>query len=436
MSTATRTGHRKTAGQHVGRSRPGLVNDPATGRARVVIVTWRGGGASQPALGLGRLLAARGHSTRIVAPSSFADRVMAAGCVLRAHPPECEFDIRAGRMFEDQEDHALETFFGHRLADAVALELSAEPADVVIVDGLLRGVLCRTEAIGTPTVVLTHMTHRHHGAAVDDRTGTWSQRWQYEQVNRRRSELGLAVLPVGPDPLHTALVRRAAASIVVMTREFDPWPDPPANVTHVGPIFEEAVASGWDSPWPSDDPRPLVVISMSTMYMRQEDVLTRVAEASASVGARTLVLTGHELPPDEVAWPPGVVSRQYVPHAAVLPNAALTVSHAGMGTLMAAFAAGVPSICIPLGRDQHVNGERAAELGAAVTVAPDIDLAELRELIQKALHSIELKAAAREMAHAIEGHHNGAEAVAVIERLLTTSAEARSRRSPLEKGAG
>ena len=381
----------------------------------VLIVTWQGGGASQPALGLGRLLASRGHRVRILAPASFANRVTAAGCIPRHHPPELEFDPSAGRMFEDQEDHAIETFFGHRLADAAAAELAADSADVVVVDGLLRGVLCRTEALGTPTVVLTHMLHRHHGRPVDDSTGKWSQRWQYAHVNRLRRELGLIALRAGPDPLHTALVRRAAASIVVMTREFDDWPDPPPNVTHVGPVFEEHGAVGWDSPWQADDPRPLVVISMSTMYMRQEEVLRRVAEASVQVGGRALVLTGMELAPEEIAWPEGVIARCYVPHRAVLAEAALVVNHAGMGTLMAAFAAGVPSICIPLGRDQLLNAQRAEELGAAVTVSPDASPAELRAQISAALRSTELVAGAHEMARSIEHHQNGAQAVAAIE---------------------
>ena len=151
------------------------------------------------------------------------------------------------------------------------------------------------------------------------------------------------------------------------------------------------------------------------MYMRQEQILRRVAEASVQVGGRALVLTGMELAPEEIAWPEGVIARCYVPHRAVLAEAALVVNHAGMGTLMAAFAAGVPSICIPLGRDQLLNAQRAEELGAAVTVSPDASPAELRAQISAALRSTELVAGAHEMARSIEHHQNGAQAVAAIE---------------------
>jgi len=46
----------------------------------VLITTWSGGGASQPAIGLGRLLVERGHRVRIMAPAVLAGRTTAAGC--------------------------------------------------------------------------------------------------------------------------------------------------------------------------------------------------------------------------------------------------------------------------------------------------------------------------------------------------------------------
>jgi hypothetical protein len=181
--------------------------------------------------------------------------------------------------------------------------------------------VCRAEGLPVPHALVMHMAHHHHAQPVNDDRAEWSQRWQYEQVNTIRVEQGLARLPVGPASVSVALAERAAAALVVMTEEFDGWPGPPPSVVHVGPIAEEVEVAEWDSPWAADDRRPLIVISMSTMYMHQEEVLRRVAASIANMNARVLVLTGSELEPGEVAWPPGVQVRRYVPHHQVLPGA-------------------------------------------------------------------------------------------------------------------
>ena len=179
-----------------------------------------------------------------------------------------------------------------------------------------------------------------------------------------------------------ALIRRAGAGIVVVPREFDDWPDPPANVVHVGPLTDDTPGPAWDSPWGDDDTRPLVVVSLGTTYMAHEAVLGRIAEALEPLGLRVLICTGNDLSPDRISVADGVALRAYVPHAAVLPGAALVVTHAGTGTLLAAFAAGVPVVCVPLGRDQPDNARRVVELGLGVSLSPDYSPAELRAAIE------------------------------------------------------
>jgi MGT family glycosyltransferase len=378
----------------------------------VLIVTWQAGGATQPAIGLGRMLAARGHRVRILAPALYADRVAAAGCAMRPFPPEAEFDPGLGREMEEQWPFLLQTFYGRVLVDAVAAELAAEPADVVVVDFLLRSTACALEQLPVPAVQLIHTTFRFHGATDDE---GWAMR--YDHVNAARAELGLEPLPDGPEAVSVALVRRAAAGLVVMPREFDPWPDPPASVVHVGPIIEEAEAPAWDSPWPAGDRRPLVVVTMGTTYMGHEQVLERIGAALADLEVRVLVLTGSELGPEEVAFAKDVEVRQFLPHSAVFPGAALVVTHAGMGTLMAAFAAGVPVLCLPLGRDQPDNAARVVELGAGAALPPDASAAEIRGAVEAALASGPLHDGAGRLAEAIRAYGGGAEAAAVLEQM-------------------
>lgn len=90
--------------------------------------------------------------------------------------------------------------------------------------------------------------------------------------------------------------------------------------------------------------------------------LRRVLGALNGLGTRVLVLTGLELGPAEVPAGPGVCAESYVPHAAVVPHASVVVTHAGMGTLLEAFRAGVPCGGAPAAADEV---EQAAQCGAA-----------------------------------------------------------------------
>ena len=97
--------------------------------------------------------------------------------------------------------------FGRELPNAVAAELGREPADVLVVDYLMKSAAGLAAELPVPHAQLIHTLYRFHGGANGD------------------------------DP-----------ALVVMPREWDDWPDPPGHVAHVGPIFEEAAGAGWESP--------------------------------------------------------------------------------------------------------------------------------------------------------------------------------------------
>ena len=383
---------------------------------KVVIFTWQGGGATQPAFGLARLLAARGDDVRIIAPAAYADRVAAAGCAHRAFPPAVEFDPSVGRAAEDQEEFMFETALGAGLPALLVRELEAEPAHVVVVDFLLRSTVAAAQASGAAVVLLVHMSRRWHGR-YSDGDDAWSTPWQFRKLNEYRRELGIEELPDdGTNSVATELTRRTAGTVIALPREFDDWAtEPPPHAVHVGPIPEAEAVAPWESPWPEDDERPLVVVTFGSTYMHQEGELARVAAALGRFDVRAIVLTGVELEPGDLNLDGDVEVRAFVPHAAVLPDASLVITHGGMGTLMAALAAGVPMVCLPLGRDQSMNAERAAELGTAVVLDREASEAEIAAAIGAALESDELRTGAKRMADAIAAYDGGVRALDVID---------------------
>lgn len=130
-----------------------------------------------------------------------------------------------------------------------------------------------------------------------------------------------------------------------------------------------------------------------------------------------MVTTGFELAPDELELPASALVRAYVPHRALLPHATLVVTHGGMGTIMAAFACGIPLVCLPLGRDQPGNASRVAALGAGVALRQDADERAIARAVSGALTSVTLRAGAARMRASVASYGGGRRAVEALEGL-------------------
>jgi MGT family glycosyltransferase len=216
---------------------------------------------------------------------------------------------------------------------------------------------------------------------------------------------------------HIAQACRARRVLATFPRELDSWPSPPEHVVYLGPINERRTPVAWHSPWPDNDERPLVVVSFGTMYMRQEHLVERVLDALEPMSARVLVLTGDDLQPAEFGPRPDVKVEAYVPHESAFPHARLVFMHGGMGTLLECLRAGVPSVCMPLGRDQHGNARAAAALHATTTISSDAGVAEIRAAIHDSLESATIRDGVRSMAQVLASYGGASAAANEIERL-------------------
>ena len=86
------------------------------------------------------------------------------------------------------------------------------------------------------------------------------------------------------------------------------------------------------------------------------------------------------------------------PHGQVLREASVVVTHAGHGTVLKSLAAGVPLVCIPMGRDQRDNTVRVLRLGAGVRLNKKATPAQIAAAISEVLERPQYKAAARRFA--------------------------------------
>jgi UDP:flavonoid glycosyltransferase YjiC (YdhE family) len=104
--------------------------------------------------------------------------------------------------------------------------------------------------------------------------------------------------------------------------------------------------------------------------MAQEQVLARAVDGLGQLDARILVTTGPAIDPASLQARGNTTVVRSAPHAQLFPKTAVVVTHAGMGTVTRALTAGVPLVCLPMGRDQLDVAARVVYAGAGIRLRP------------------------------------------------------------------
>ena len=382
-------------------------------------------GNAPPILEVARRLASRGHSIRVLASSSLRDSVETRHCVYVPFRQAPDVDVTMSESWKEEGVSEItwvleKIMMGPALGYArdVCDELQANPADAAVIDPMIPGALMGAEASQIPSALLLHSVYSYPAPGLPafgmgllppetwmgrtrDALLTWAMfrmaRKHLGAFNEARAELKL-------EPLKSIweTIDRANRVLVMTAQAFDfKAKELPDHVQYVGPQLEPSVPSGWDSPWPSSDRRPLVLVGLSTSAQGQEPLLRKLIGVLGEIEVRALVTTGPAIDPNRFDAPANVVVRSFVPHAAVMPESALVITHAGHGTVIRALAAGVPLVCIPLGRDQPDVATRVVWHGAGVKLATKVKPSVLRREIKKVLDDVSYREAARRMAKAI-----------------------------------
>ncbi|HEX6335964.1 MAG TPA: glycosyltransferase [Jiangellaceae bacterium] len=392
---------------------------------------WAGGGNVPPQMALATRLAAAGHEVRVLAPAVLRGQIEAAGLEFEPYRRTPEHD-------EADPARSLTRDFGYRsplgaakatrdhlfvaMAEPVAADvlgvLARRRVDVVVPDYMLMGALLAAEKANVPVAGLIHHTYPFPAPGLPPFGNGWVPRpgllgaardaagraifdrvWvrpMLDGLNRARQNLGLE-----PFAEITDLLAVADRFLVLTSRSFDFPAELPANVRYVGPQMDQRDGTpGWSSPWPDEDSRPLVVVSLSTTYQAQESLIRNAIEAVGRLPVRALVTTGPvDASADQV--PPNVHVTRFIPHAHVLPHAAAVITHGGHGTVMAALRHGLPMVCLPMGRDQGDVAARVAWHRAGVRLSARSGATKISTAIEHVLRDPGFTTAARRLATAI-----------------------------------
>jgi MGT family glycosyltransferase len=416
---------------------------------KYLLAIWDGGGATPPNLGIARILVERGHEVVVYGDATLAADVIRTGAIHRAWSTAPQ---RRSSAIEDDvlKDWECRTAVGAvlrlrdrliagpsaRFAADVVSALDRERFDAVLADGILLGALVGAEARAIPTAALVGSVYlapsrvRPPAGRIPPARGT---------LGRMRDRLGFALVNLlwvgglralnnaraeyGLDPLtHLWDQWDRATRVLMLTGSAfdDPPPDAP-NVRYVGPVLEDLPSDGTFELPPYNN--PLVVVGLSSSYMDQSGLLVRIARALASMPVRAIITTGPAIDPAEVPATANVVVVRAAAHTELIPKADLVITHAGHGTLIKAITAGVPTLCIPLGRDQPDNAARAARHGVGLVVSPRSDTAAIAKAILTMLSEPSYRAAAAALGERIRAEVSSGSLVTELEDLprLTAS---------------
>lgn len=232
-------------------------------------------------------------------------------------------------------------------------------------------------------------------------------------LNDTRVALGLM-------PIETVLEQLEVATrfLLASSRSFDfPVKELPELIRYIGPQLDEpAWAKPWRSPWPENDPRPLVAICFSTTYQAHEGVLQKVIDAAAELPVRVLVTLG-QVASESVRPAENTVVVASAPHNAVMQQAAVVVTHGGHGTVMRALSHHRPMLVIPHGRDQDENAVRVVVHGAGLRMTASSTLEEIRTALSRLITEPAFTEGSRRLGTAIAEEAESVCAIAELEAL-------------------
>ena len=359
--------------------------------AEILFVTWDGGGNVPPALGIAGELSARGHAVRFVGHPRQRPSLEAAGVeVAPSH------HARAFSALDANSLPALVAMFGDRgLGRDVLDALADRPADVVVVDCMLFGVMAELARAGRPYVVLEHLYDAYL-------TGGWM---------RGPMGLGMRLKRLHP----TRALTMAQLRLVASVPSLDPAGDRP-GLTYVGPVCPVG---------PSVDAAPMVLVSLSTYrFPGMTQCLQGILDACADLDARVVATTGPVVDPADLRVPANAEVHRFVPHVELMPRASLMVGHGGHGTTLQALAHDLPIVLMPMHPmlDQPMVARSVERAGAGRVVRKKATADELRPVIAALLAAGPHRVAAARLGEGIRALPGAAGAADLIQGLVRNGA--------------
>lgn len=331
-------------------------------------------------------------------------------------------------------------FVGPSLAYAQDLleELERFPANAVVTSEMLLGVMAAAESVGAPCIGLATNIYLYplpgvppFGPGLQPAKGLAGslrdalvRNFTLRIFGRGTAAFNATRRALGLPPLDHPFdqITRLARHLVLTSPAFDfTATSLPKNVVYTGPELDDpAWAEAWNSPWPAGDQRPLVVVGFSSTFQNQGRQLGRIIEALSRLNTRAVVTVGPALNMADLPSAHNVFVCRSAPHSQLLTEAAAVVTHGGHGTVIRSLAAGVPLLCLPMGRDQNDNAARVVARGAGLRLSAKSSPKSIRNGVLEILESPRYRERAVEMGNVIAKDARNSSTTQILEEVAAT----------------
>ncbi|MER2565321.1 MAG: glycosyltransferase [Myxococcaceae bacterium] len=368
-------------------------------------------GHTQALRAIGRELRSRGHHVRFAVPlmkplPSFlpvpaplrsaehvtngirSDGVEVVPLALRLSSGLAAFMVARSRGY-DELDWAMKLFLGEAGAAASTLkrELERAPADVVVADCFHFGAWVAAEASRAPFVPVFHSGLPFpapgappFGSPLSGGDDAESHRRLSRLAERMDSTLSAIRKGFGLGAVQSRMLERPYGTALNVLTTFEQFelPRPELSKTAAGPLLWAGPCLGTKRP-PVEFPwerlegsnKPLVYVSLGTVFNDQPAVYRVLLEGVHEAGARAVIAAGASFDAMvKQAWSDDVVVK-FSPQVELLSRVNAAIVHGGNNSTNEALRAGVPFVSVPFGGEQVMNARRAVSLGVARALEVD-----------------------------------------------------------------